>query len=111
MPKRAPTHRPNSARFKTIAKAAPAQRRLSPSKRGYDGAWRKIRTAFLSAHPLCRHCEAAGVTTPAREVDHIRPLADGGTNAWTNLQPLCKSHHSQKTYGENIGKPKTHALR
>ena len=34
------------------------------------------------------------------EIDHIKPLASGGTNDITNLQPLCKSCHKEKTRHE-----------
>ena len=34
---------------------------------------------------------------PGECVDHIVPLADGGTNAGGNLQTLCWSCHSIKT--------------
>ena len=30
------------------------------------------------------------------EIDHIKPLASGGTNDITNLQPLCKACHKEK---------------
>ena len=35
------------------------------------------------------------------EIDHIRPLANGGNNELTNLQALCKSCHRDKTMSEN----------
>jgi len=36
------------------------------------------------------------------EVDHIQPLAEGGTNSVENLQVVCKQCHFQKTRGEQI---------
>jgi len=107
MPRRAPTYKPPASRYKTKAKEPVSQRRLSPSKRGYGAGWQKLRITFIKSHPLCLHCEREGITAPAEEVDHIRPLSDGGTNDWANLQPLCKSHHSKKTYRESLGRPKT----
>ncbi len=71
--------------------------RPSPSARGYDKRWQAIRLAYLARFPLCAHCEREGRVTPATEVDHIRPLALGGTHDAHNLQPLCKSCHSKKT--------------
>ena len=35
------------------------------------------------------------------EIDHIRALANGGTNDINNLQPLCKSCHKIKCSGEH----------
>jgi 5-methylcytosine-specific restriction endonuclease McrA len=35
------------------------------------------------------------------DIDHIRPLANGGTNQIDNLQALCKSYHQDKTANEN----------
>lgn len=66
--------------------------RPSASRRGYDRKWRRIRAQYLKAHPDCIACG-----DPAKEVDHILPLAEGGTHQWSNLQPLCKRCHSQKT--------------
>jgi len=63
----------------------------------YGRAWKKIRARFLSQHPLCEQCEKAGRLTPAEEVHHILPLADGGTHDEDNLMALCKSCHSRIT--------------
>ena len=35
------------------------------------------------------------------EIDHIRPLANGGDNSKANLQILCKSCHFEKSREEN----------
>ena len=34
------------------------------------------------------------------QIDHIKPLAYGGTNDITNLHSLCKSCHKEKTRHE-----------
>jgi len=78
-------------------------RRGTAAERGYDGRWRKIRLMHLRGQPLCVHCLAAGRTTAASEVDHITPLANGGTHAPENLQSLCKPCHSVKTATESLG--------
>lgn len=66
--------------------------RPSAAARGYDRKWRRIRAQFIKKHPECAICGE-----PTQEVDHIIPLSNGGSNRWDNLQPLCKTHHSQKT--------------
>lgn len=76
------------------------QVRESAAKRGYDRRWQRLRLAYLRAHPLCVECQAEHRTTPATEVDHITPLRWGGTHDWSNLQALCKPHHSRKTMTE-----------
>lgn len=77
--------------------------RPSAPKRGYDRAWARLRAAVLEAEPDCRACKADGRTVVAACVDHIIPLARGGTNDMSNLQPLCWTCHSRKTVRENGG--------
>ncbi len=73
--------------------------RESPSQRGYDWRWQtRTRPAQMQAEPWCRMCMAAGRgPIEATEVDHITPLADGGTHAADNLQSLCHRCHNAKT--------------
>lgn len=75
------------------------QGRGSAAARGYDGQWRKLRRLFLNAHPLCvdPFKDHPGQVVAASEVDHITPKTQGGTDAWINLQALCKHCHSKKT--------------
>lgn len=75
--------------------------RLSPSTRGYDHNWRKLRLMVLREEPLCRTCSEAGLTVPATDVDHIVSLRKGGTNLRSNLQSLCHPCHSKKTNEED----------
>jgi len=60
----------------------------------YGSAWRRIRARYVKAHPICERCEQEGRLTPASEVHHLRELSDGGTHDFSNLQSLCKGHHS-----------------
>jgi len=63
----------------------------------YGRAWKKIRARFLLQHPLCEQCRLENRLTPAQEVHHIVPLANGGTHDENNLLALCKSCHSRVT--------------
>jgi 5-methylcytosine-specific restriction protein A len=92
MPRKIPSHRPAH-----LAKGSDTWRETA-AKRGYDRHWRKFRLWFLQAHPLCRFCESTGLLTPATEVDHIRPLVEGGARLDPdNCRPLCKPCHSSHT--------------
>lgn len=65
-------------------------------------AWKKARLHVLSEQPLCTQCQAEGRIRLAQEVDHHRPLAEGGAPFdRDNLNPLCKSCHSKKTRRDN----------
>ena len=74
--------------------------RSAEMKRRYNGAWPRIRSRFLHVHPLCEMCAKEGRATPAAEVHHIIPLADGGTHDPDNLMALCKPCHSRITATE-----------
>jgi 5-methylcytosine-specific restriction protein A len=77
-------------------------RRSPDTNETYGYEWRtRIRPAFLSQHPLCEICLKKGIYTPATEVHHKIPVADGGTNAFDNLQALCKLCHSGITSKTN----------
>lgn len=84
----------------TVANVPAVSSRPSPSARGYDRGWQRIRRRILASNPLCVHCRENGRVTLATEVDHIIPLRAGGTHDDSNLQPLCKSCHSRKTGAE-----------
>ena len=72
--------------------------RGSASSRGYGARWRRLRRMQLNKAPMCVRCGSA-----ATEVDHITPRAAGGSDAFDNLQSMCKSCHSRKTAGEDGG--------
>ena len=80
--------------------------RPSASRRGYDRRWRKVRNAQLDREPLCRPCRLADRVTAATEVDHIKPLAEGGTHDENNLQSIGPSCHSAKTVRETGFRPR-----
>lgn len=66
--------------------------RPSAAARGYDRKWRRIRRQFLARHPICADCGAE-----ASQAHHIVPVAQGGTNRWENLMPLCEGCHARRT--------------
>jgi 5-methylcytosine-specific restriction protein A len=66
--------------------------RGTPVERGYGAEWKRVRNAYLIAHPICCACGQ-----PSRHVDHVVPLRRGGSNDASNLQALCASCHSRKT--------------
>lgn len=65
------------------------------SRNRYSGAWKKIRAMKLSRDPLCEMCSREGRYTRASLVHHIQPLAEGGSNAFSNLMSLCDSCHGR----------------
>lgn len=73
--------------------------RPSPTRRGYDRQWEKLRARFLRDNP---ECEACG--KPAAHVDHVIPIKAGGARMdAANLQALCHGCHSRKTVREDGG--------
>jgi 5-methylcytosine-specific restriction protein A len=79
-----------------------AMRRTSQRK-GYNAAWRRTRTAYLAAHPLCECVECEAIASPLRpaaaEVDHIDGLGPHGPRGhdWSNLRAMTKACHSKST--------------
>jgi 5-methylcytosine-specific restriction enzyme A len=69
--------------------------------RGYGSAWVKTRARILERDDyLCQPCLRNGRVTPATEVDHIKPKADGGSDDDDNLQSICHACHVTKTEQE-----------
>lgn len=80
----------------------PFKRPADHSKFYNSRKWRRVATAFRSAHPLCAACEAAGEVGPADVADHIKGLQwllDHGADPYnTNeLQSMCHSCHNKKS--------------
>lgn len=83
-------------------------RRYNPKQQGRNNRafyqserWHRLSRQYRKQNPLCVECKKEGKLTRAQEVDHILPIAQGG-DPWdvSNLQSLCKHHHSQKTMKE-----------
>jgi len=70
--------------------------------RGRGGRpWRRLRDMVLERDRyLCQTCQRAGKATPAAEVDHIVPEAEGGATVARNLEAICGACHKPKTQEE-----------
>lgn len=63
--------------------------------------WRRKRERILKRDGyLCQPCKRRDTLTLAKEVDHIVPVAEGGTDEDDNLEAICKPCHQCKTQGE-----------
>lgn len=65
--------------------------------------WRRLRDQVLTEEPFCRWCTERGtITKDSRSVvcDHIKPLAEGGTDERSNLAGMCEPCHDEKTAQE-----------
>ena len=66
--------------------------------------WRKVRSSFIADNPLCVQCQKKGIIKPAKVVDHIIRIKDGGANLdKRNLQSLCARCHNSKSAKERNG--------
>lgn len=74
----------------------------------HSTVWRKFRKQFLTANPLCQHCNNHGIITQATTVDHIVSInpvngfdtADGrfpNPLDPDNCQSLCFRCHASKS--------------
>lgn len=83
-----------SFKKKALARNTIANRDIYDSSmwRGKDG----IRRQRLTIDPFCIYCNA-----PAEEVDHIKPINDGGDPFdIDNTQSMCKRCHARKSATE-----------
>lgn len=60
-----------------------------------------MRQELFAREPFCRECAKLGRRVLAKIRDHIKPLAEGGTDADSNIQPLCRSCSDIKTAQES----------
>jgi 5-methylcytosine-specific restriction protein A len=81
-----------------INKASKPKRiRATPTQRGYDSEWRKIRLKILNRDKwICYYCNKKLFGSDAT-VDHIQSLANGGARLDPfNLVSACRSCNSSK---------------
>lgn len=76
------------------------QTRSMPVKRVRGRAGQKARAQVIAEEPLCRICLTKGRTRKTEIVDHIIPLAWGGSDDRSNKQGLCKPCHDEKSIAE-----------
>ncbi len=77
-----------------VAKYNNEHRDPAINQRYQNDEWQTIRDSFIVAQPFCQLCRKYGRLVKAEEVHHIKPLAEGGTNDFTNLISLChRCHH------------------
>lgn len=75
--------------------------RGTSAERGYDYAWRQLRSRFLQANPLCQcdECTSAKRCLPATVVDHRIPIEERPDLRleWSNLRAMAKACHDAHT--------------
>ena len=77
------------------------QKQGNVTQRGYGSQWQRLRIQILKRDDhLCQLCLGSGKMTRASHVDHIIPKAQGGDDAFINLQSLCPTCHQRKTGAE-----------
>jgi len=62
-------------------------------KRTRGRRWLRLRHVVLVEEPVCMICGRK----PSTQVDHIKPVTDGGTDERSNLQGTCDDCHDIKT--------------
>lgn len=88
-------------RLKTLPNRLSNGTQVGQTVRVAGSRWKRIRLEHLAEEPLCRKCKTKGYVTLANEVDHIKPLWDGGQEYdRDNLQSLCSACHILKTSEE-----------
>jgi hypothetical protein len=71
-------------------------------------AWRRLRAKVLARDGglcQCSECSASGEYKIAHEVDHIKPISQGGTDAMDNLQAINRDCHKRKSLREAASGP------
>jgi 5-methylcytosine-specific restriction protein A len=76
--------------------------------RGRAGVKQRLRR-MSRTHWLCEDCLACGATQAATQVDHITPLALGGSDEDENTRNLCDYHHEIRT-AEQFGRVQKAAI-
>ena len=90
---------PKSKRKAYLPERTVQGRRIEANTPFYQSQqWRRVRRQYLEQHPLCVECQNEGRIVPARVVDHIKPINEGGARFdFNNLQGLCDKCHNKKS--------------
>jgi 5-methylcytosine-specific restriction protein A len=79
--------------------------RGTTASKGYGSDWERIRLVALERDKyLCQMCLSDSIATPATLVDHVVPVKVDRSRRLdlTNLQSLCVTCHSIKTYRDKF---------
>ena len=72
----------------------------SPRRRPTPPAWASLRRKVLERDNHACQLRFPGCLGTATQVDHVMPLARGGTDDEANLQSVCVDCHRLKTLAE-----------
>ena len=91
-----------AGRKRCPAHASPGCTRAQPVARMRGRRLQRMRARLFAEEPLCRLClaQTPEVLSIAVIRDHIIPLAEGGGDDGTNVQPLCQACSDAKTSRE-----------
>ncbi|MBS0984323.1 HNH endonuclease signature motif containing protein [Gluconobacter cerinus] len=105
--KKIPVWKPKKLLVQKKLKIETKQR--SVNKKQYDYKWREVSKTFRKNNPFCCDCLKSGeYNSKNLHVDHIIPLVEKPELKYevSNLQSLCRKHHSMKTFKETLAKKK-----
>ena len=77
-------------------------KKVDAPKRVTGRKLQQLREQLFRRDPLCAECKRHGRVTLASQRDHIKPLAEGGTDTDDNVQGLCIECHDAKSLQERI---------
>jgi len=78
----------------------------------HSSAWKNARKSFrdqftkmpdgtMLSNKYCYDCYIEDkMRLPGSETDHIKRRKDGGTDDFSNLRTLCRTHHAKKSSNE-----------
>lgn len=71
---------------------------LERCKRYRTKAWEQLRIEVIARDRMtCQLCGKLAIGPKECHVDHIKPVADGGSDELSNLRVLCAACHSRRT--------------